>query len=49
VKSQTSKAMATMRVDPGLQETRAYETSGTRHEPAFDVDLAGPGTDDRRS
>jgi len=46
VKSQTSKAMATMRVDPGLQETRSYET---RHDPTQDVDLTGPVHGDRRS
>lgn len=49
VKSQTSKAMATMRVDPGLQETRSYESPQARRDAAFDVDLARPGTDDRRS
>ncbi len=46
VKSQTSKALATMRVDPGLRETRAH---GSRHEPTYHVDLTGPGRDDRRS
>jgi len=46
VKSQTSKAMATMRVDPGLQETRSYET---RHAPTQDVDLTGRVHGDRRS
>ncbi len=46
VKSQASKAMATMRVDPGLQETRAH---AARHEQAHHADLTGPGVDDRRS
>ena len=42
----SAKALATMRVDPGLRETRAH---GSRHEPTYHVDLTGPGRDDRRS
>lgn len=45
VKSQTSKALAAMRIDPGLQEARSDDV----HEPTFDADLTRLGRDDRRS